>query len=232
MSKLRNTPGPRPALALEAYLLTLTSFDSKFDRALKGESQLTPEEQRGFELFMTENDSRRQQYGADCFHCHGGPLFQSQTFANNGLDANFKDKDHGRAGVTGREADSGKFATPSLRNVALTAPYMHDGRFQTLDEVITHYSSGIKRSATLDPNLAKQHSRRTAHYFCNRHHILRPRPTATADESRPGVEPETAGWAEVGDAGAFDPSMLGGVPLFTAVGVAKQRLAGDAGGGL
>lgn len=140
-------------LAIENYLLTLTSFDSKFDRALAGKAELTAEEKRGFELFMTEYDPRRQQYGADCFHCHGGPLFQSQTFANNGLDAAFTDR--GRAGVTGREADAGKFATPSLRNVALTAPYMHDGRFATLEEVVAHYATGVKRSPTLDPNLAK-----------------------------------------------------------------------------
>jgi cytochrome c peroxidase len=140
-------------LALEAFLLTLTSFDSKFDRALQGQAQLTASEQRGFELFMTEYDPRREQYGADCFHCHGGPLFQSQTFANNGLDAEFKDL--GRAKVTGKISDQGKFATPSLRNIALTAPYMHDGRFATLEAVVAHYSTGVQRSPTLDPNLAK-----------------------------------------------------------------------------
>ena len=140
-------------LAIESFLLTLTSFDSKFDQALNGKVELTAEEKRGFELFMTEYDPRRGQFGADCFHCHGGPLFQSQTFANNGLDAEFKDL--GRAKVTGKASDDGKFATPSLRNVALTAPYMHDGRFATLEQVIEHYSSGVKRSPTLDPNLAK-----------------------------------------------------------------------------
>jgi cytochrome c peroxidase len=114
---------------------------------------LAEDEKRGLELFMTEYDPRREQYGADCFHCHGGPLFQSQTFANNGLDSDFKDL--GRAKVTGRDFDQGKFSTPSLRNVALTAPYMHDGRFQTLQEVVEHYSTGQKRSVTLDPNLAK-----------------------------------------------------------------------------
>ncbi len=141
------------ALALENYLLTLTSFDSKFDRVLRGEETFTPEEQRGFELFSTEYDPRRQQFGADCFHCHGGPLFQSQSFANNGLNETCSDP--GRAKVTGRTFDHGKFAVPSLRNVALTAPYMHDGRFKTLDEVVEHYVTGVKRSPTLDPNIAK-----------------------------------------------------------------------------
>jgi cytochrome c peroxidase len=140
-------------LALEQYLLVQTSFDSKFDRVQRGEETFTAEEARGFELFSTEYDPRRGQHGADCFHCHGGPLFQSQGFANNGLDA--VPADPGRAKVTGRSADRGKFAVPSLRNIALTAPYMHDGRFQNLDQVIEHYATGVKRSATLDPNLAK-----------------------------------------------------------------------------
>ena len=141
------------SLALENYLLTLTSFNAKFDRVLRGEGKFTAEEQRGFELFSTEYDPRRGQFGADCFHCHGGPLFQSQSFANNGSDGAFTDI--GREKVTGKASDRGKFSVPSLRNVELTAPYMHDGRFRTLEDVIRHYSTGIPRSATLDPNLAK-----------------------------------------------------------------------------
>src|SRR5205085_7531730 len=129
-------------LALESFAVTLTSFGSKFGRAFRGETQLSDEEKRGFELFMTEYDPRRGQFGADCFHCHGGALFQSQSFANNGLDATFTD--HGRAKITGKEFDEGKFATPSLRNIALTAPYMHDGRFETLEEVVEHYSTAVK----------------------------------------------------------------------------------------
>ena len=141
------------ALALENYLLTLTSFNAKFDRVLRGEETFSAEEQRGFELFSTEYDPRRGQYGADCFHCHGGPLFQSQGFANNGLDDHFADL--GRGKISGKAADNGKFAVPSLRNVAVTGPYMHDGRFKTLAEAVAHYVNGVKRSATLDPNLAK-----------------------------------------------------------------------------
>lgn len=145
-------PG-RVARAIEQFLLVQTSFNSKFDHALRGEVELSDQEKRGFELFQTEYDPRRGQLGGDCFHCHGGPLFQSQDFANNGLDSTFSDR--GRADVTGKDTDAGKFAVPSLRNVALTAPYMHDGRFKTLEEVIDHYNSGVKRSETLDPNLAK-----------------------------------------------------------------------------
>ena len=141
------------ARALEQFLLVQVSFDSKYDRVMNGQASFTAQEQRGFELFNTEYDPYHGQYGADCFHCHGGPLFQSQNFANNGLDSAFTDL--GRYKITHRAGDGGKFAVPSLRNVAVTAPYMHDGRFRTLDEVVEHYCTGMKRSATLDPNLAK-----------------------------------------------------------------------------
>jgi cytochrome c peroxidase len=144
----------RVARALEQFLLTQVSADSKLDRALRGEVTLTTAEKRGFELFHTEYDPSRQQYGADCFHCHGGPLFQNVTFANNGLDLSFE-TDPGRFGVTQQPGDLGKFSVPSLRNVALTAPYMHDGRLTTLEEVIDHYCDEVKKSPTLDPNLAK-----------------------------------------------------------------------------
>jgi cytochrome c peroxidase len=141
------------ALALEQFVLTLTSYRSKFDLAMAGLTQLTPEEQKGFELFMTEFEPRMGQRGADCFHCHGGALFTDSQFHNNGLD--ISSADPGLRKVTGRESDAGKFSTPTLRNVALTAPYMHDGRFKTLEEAIEHYSSGVQRSPTLDPNLSK-----------------------------------------------------------------------------
>lgn len=160
----------RIGLALEQQLLTLVAGRSKFDRAI-AESQpmertapsvsrtdnvrpvLSPEEQRGFELFMTEFDPRTGQRGADCFHCHGGPLFSDHQFHNNGLP--IAGGDLGRSQVTKAEADRSKFATPSLRNVARTAPYMHDGRFATLEEVVAHYSGPLEHTPTLDPNLAK-----------------------------------------------------------------------------
>ena len=149
----REITSDRIARALEQFLLVQVSFDSKFDRSILGQEQLTPEEKRGFELFNTEYDPARLKFGADCFHCHGGPLFQSQSFANNGLETVFKDT--GRYMVSKRESDKGKFAVPSLRNVAVTAPYMHDGRFETLDKVIAHYAGKVNPTATLDPNLAK-----------------------------------------------------------------------------
>ncbi len=143
----------RIGLALECFLLTLTSFDSKFDRSMRGEAQLSDEEKRGFELFMTEYEPRMGQKGADCFHCHGGPLFSDHLFHNNGLSP--IERDTGRERVTQDERDLYKFSTPSLRNIALTAPYMHDGRFETLEEVIEHYDHNLRRGPTLDPNLAK-----------------------------------------------------------------------------
>ncbi len=140
-------------LALEQFLLTQVAADSRFDRARRGAAEMTVEEQRGFELFATEYDPVRGQRGADCFHCHGGALFADYTLKNNGLDR--EPIDGGRAKVTGAATDRGKFKTPSLRNVTLTAPYMHDGRFATLEEVVAHYDHGVQRTATLDPNLAK-----------------------------------------------------------------------------
>lgn len=140
-------------LAIEQFLTTIISQDSKFDRAMRKEATLSTEEQRGLQLFLTEYDPKRQLFGADCFHCHGGNLLTNSSFANNGLDA--EPLQLGRSAVTKLDADKGKFRVPSLRNIALTAPYMHDGRFATLEEVVDHYDHGLKRSPTLDPNLAK-----------------------------------------------------------------------------
>jgi cytochrome c peroxidase len=149
----RQVTAARIGLAIEQYLFTLISADSKFDRASRGQAPFTDREKRGLLLFITEYDPARGRIGADCFHCHGGNLFSDYRYANNGLDATFRDR--GRALVTHRDADLGKFKTPSLRNVAITGPYMHDGRFKTLEQVIDHYTSGVYRTATLDPNIAK-----------------------------------------------------------------------------
>jgi cytochrome c peroxidase len=144
-------------LAIESFLLVQTSYESKFDQAIQGKATLSEQEQRGLELFMTEYEPRSRQYGADCFHCHGGTLFTDHRFHDNGLpELNY---DRGRAEVTEQASDAFKFSTPSLRNVELTAPYMHDGRFETLEDVIEHYSSGMVQRDTLDPNLAKHPSR-------------------------------------------------------------------------
>ena len=140
------------SLAIENFLLTRLSFDSKFDRHLKGQAQLSPSEQRGFELFFTESEPRMGRRGADCFHCHGSAFFTDHAFHNNGLPVT---DDIGLEKVSGRTSDRYKFITPSLRKIGQTAPYMHDGRFQTLEEVVRHYNQAPTRTETLDPNLAK-----------------------------------------------------------------------------
>ncbi len=146
----------RIGLALEQYLLSLVSAESRFDAAMAGGVELTADERRGLELFMTESDPGRGRRGADCFHCHGGALFSDFVSRSNGLDRIAGDP--GAWNLTGQSPDHGRFKTPSLRNVALTAPYMHDGRFETLEQVVAHYDHGVQRAANLDPNLAKHGS--------------------------------------------------------------------------
>jgi len=135
--------------AIAQFERTLISGNSKFDRHLLGTAILTAQELNGFNVFMDETKG-------DCFHCHGSdnnPLWTDNIFHNNGLDAIFTDLGLGQ--VTGDPADNGKFKSPSLRNLAFTAPYMHDGRFNTLDEVINHYSEGLQNSPTIDPLMKK-----------------------------------------------------------------------------
>jgi len=88
----------------------------------------------------------------DCFHCHGditNPLWTDNLFHNTGLDD--ESLDPGLAKVSGKQADHGKFKTPTLRNLVFTFPYMHDGRFRSLEEVVEFYSTGVKMSPTIDP---------------------------------------------------------------------------------
>lgn len=133
--------------AIVQFEMTIVSSESKFDRVLRGESEFTELEAVGSELvFNTEE--------GDCFHCHGGILATDNLFHNNGLD-NDENLRPGRFTVTGNEEDFGKFKTPSLRNLAFTAPYMHDGRFTTLSEVIDFYSEGVTINRNID-NLMKQ----------------------------------------------------------------------------
>jgi cytochrome c peroxidase len=123
--------------ALAQYMAMLVSADSKYDKYIKGEISLTSSELNGLALFK-EN----------CASCHTQPLFTDFSYRNNGIDSVFQD--FGRAKITLLETDKGKFKVPSLRNVELTYPYMHDGRFGSLMEVLNHYSSGIRHSETLD----------------------------------------------------------------------------------
>lgn len=138
--------------ALEQFMLTFITGNSKFDRVMRGLETFTASEQRGLQLFNGESNPNNPVRGADCFHCHGGTLFSNFTMSNNGLDSVFTDP--GYAAVTGLPTDRGKFKVPSLRNVAVTFPYMHDGRFQTLRQVIEHYNEGVVvHSPNLDPSM-------------------------------------------------------------------------------
>ncbi|WP_245767657.1 cytochrome-c peroxidase [Stigmatella erecta] len=130
--------------ALAQFQRTLVSADSPYDRWRRGEpgGELSPLAQEGLALVQRH-----------CTPCHGSELFTDNAFHNNGLDARFgtgEDVTRGRGRITLRDEDAGHYKTPTLRNVALTAPYMHDGRFATLDAVLEHYRHGMVPSATLD----------------------------------------------------------------------------------
>ena len=146
----------RAAKAIAQFLRTMISSDSKYDRWRRGETQLTDSEYNGYLIFLREGGDPETtpggEFGGDCFHCHteAGTQFSDYLFRNNGLDVHFE-ADAGHAAVSGLASDSGRFKTPTLRNIALTAPYMHDGRFSTLEEVIDHYNTGGVPSATIDP---------------------------------------------------------------------------------
>lgn len=147
----------RISKSLAQFVRSMISYQSKYDEALKGQTGpvtpttnlagLTAEENLGRQLFVDPAKG-------GCAGCHSTDLFIGRVALNNGLDATTTDK--GLAGVTGLATDEGKFKVPSLRNVALTAPYMHDGRFATLAQVIEHYNSGVKAHPALDNRLKVQ----------------------------------------------------------------------------
>jgi cytochrome c peroxidase len=142
--------------ALAQFLRTLISYQSKYDRIIGGNGHFTKEEFEGFDLM---NDQTK----GDCLHCHNTDadvLSTTMKFSDNGLDsiANTADYlDKGRGGITGHASENGKFRIPTLRNIAATAPYMHDGRFKTLEEVIDFYSEGVKASANIDSKMEFAH---------------------------------------------------------------------------
>ena len=131
--------------AVAQFERTLISANSKFDQWKRGEVNLTDQETRGMNVFLDANKG-------DCVHCHSfGGTFTDFQFRNTGLDS--IPVDLGRAKITLQAYDEGKFKTPSLRNIELTAPYMHDGRFTTLKECIEHYNKNFHYSANLAPEL-------------------------------------------------------------------------------
>ena len=145
------------AKALAQYQRTLISANSKYDQIARGEIQFSPSELRGMTIFF---DADIDMPNGECAHCHLDPLFTTLEYLNNGLDEakdlnDFKDK--GRGGITKNRFQNGMFKIPSLRNIELTAPYMHDGRFETLEEVIDHYNSGGHYAENANPNVLPLH---------------------------------------------------------------------------
>ena len=129
----------------------VSSGNSKYDKALAGRGILTDQELMGFDIFFDEDINLPD---GQCFHCHSAPLFTDNLYRNNGLDTapDFEDfPDLGQGGFTGERVENGRFRTPTLRNIEFSAPYMHDGRFETLDEVMDHYISGGNPSNNKDP---------------------------------------------------------------------------------
>ncbi|WP_439880120.1 cytochrome-c peroxidase [Pontibacter sp. MBLB2868] len=135
--------------AIAQFERTLISANSRYDRYLLKKEELTLDELEGMKLFMTHPDPGTGLRGGNCGDCHGGTLLTMQAFHNNGLDATLTDKGLGE--ITGNPRHNGLFKTPSLRNIALTAPYMHDGRFKTLEEVLDHYNEHMEYDS---PNIS------------------------------------------------------------------------------
>lgn len=132
--------------AIAQFERTLISVNSRYDQYIRQEIQLTPSELNGFVIFNTEK--------GDCFHCHGTEMFMTNEFRNNALDVE-PFSDLGLGAITLNVLDNGKFKIPTLRNIEFTSPYMHDGRFETLEEVIDHYSDNLRESTTVDPLMKK-----------------------------------------------------------------------------
>jgi len=131
--------------ALAQFTGTIISANSKYDRYVIGQATFTTSEQNGYQLYQTK-----------CASCHPAPMFTNYAYHNIGLPVDPFLNDYGRMRITGKMEDSLKFKTPSLRNVVMTSNYMHDGRFNTLFQVLNHYISGIQNSATLDPLLVNK----------------------------------------------------------------------------
>ena len=139
--------GQKTLLAITQFVVMLNSYNSKYDKYVRNEKggEYTYQEKNGLEIFRKH-----------CNICHTEPLFTNNNFENNGLKVDSTLNDHGRYLITNNPKDSLKFKVPSLRNIQFTKPYMHDGRFETLQQVITHYTTDIQNSTTLSNNLRKK----------------------------------------------------------------------------
>ncbi len=134
------------AKAISQFERTLISGNSKFDKVRAQQDSFTASEKRGSDIFFDEK--------GDCFHCHGTQMTMGFKDRNNGLQQTMVDE--GVGGANGNPNDIGKFKAPTLRNIELSGPYMHDGRFETLEEVIEFYNSGVNvNSPNIDPIMTK-----------------------------------------------------------------------------
>ena len=136
--------GEKMLKALAQFQLTLVSANAKYDLVKKGKGEFNKQESNGYTLFLK-----------NCNACHKEPLFSNYNFANNGLTVDTTLNDFGRWMITKNSGDSLLFKTPSLRNLSFSYPYMHDGRFKKLGEVINHYTNGIQKNKTLSTELNK-----------------------------------------------------------------------------
>lgn len=136
--------GEQTLKAISQFLLTMVSANAKYDSVLRKESSFTAQEANGYKLFQQ-----------NCVSCHTEPLFTNQEFASNGLQVDSALNDLGRYNVTGDATDSFLFKVPTLRNIQFSNPYMHDGRFKRLHDVLKHYTTGIVHSKHLSKQLTK-----------------------------------------------------------------------------
>ncbi|QHV96782.1 cytochrome-c peroxidase [Spirosoma endbachense] len=156
----------RISKAIAQFERTLISANSRYDQYQQGHYTLTEAEQNGLRLFSSAPVSKRSIRGGNCAHCHGGPKLYQELFHNNGLDQVAPDA--GRQAITGLALDQGRFRVPTLRNIALTAPYMHDGRLATLEAVIDHYSDHIQSSPSLSRELMADSDKTTGFHFTSK----------------------------------------------------------------
>jgi cytochrome c peroxidase len=136
--------GEHTLKAISQFMLTLVSANAKYDSVMQKQAVFTMQEQSGYTLFKK-----------NCATCHKEPLFTNDGFSNNGLRVDTTLNDFGRFRITKNPEDSLKFKVPTLRNIEFSYPYMHDGRFKKLSQVLNHYTSGIEKSSTLDKKLQK-----------------------------------------------------------------------------
>ena len=128
--------------AITQFMLTLVSANSKYDSVMRHQTTFSAQEKKGYQLFKK-----------NCASCHKEPLFTNNQFENNGLPIDTSLQDVGRIKISHLSSDSLKFKVPTLRNIQYTAPYMHDGRFEKLQDVLKHYAFGVQKSTTLSKKI-------------------------------------------------------------------------------